>query len=316
MLLADETSELEFTSTKLATSPQSSQSPQMMSFEPVIQPQPTPSDIDEGMMDTIGHVKNNGNAETETQALDAIALTNSQMNHDPGEKEVEASRISSCIDNDQALSLGMMLGGTKANSPGLALDATHDTEQIMPNELKLLDLQEKPESSTPGRDIGQPKPSAVHQAYDPVLVKHSEQSPSVGSPDILLTGKPLRDFTNRLPKSTQYNQRSIHPDRTSGPPLSYFFERANGSLQNEQRKPRVLRKPGIPRSERAGALDKQQPRQTSITASKTCSPKDLTGGPKAWAMKQNPSPLKDRIGLFKALSRNETETEPSESAKG
>lgn len=129
-----------------------------------------------------------------------------------------------------------------------------------------------------------------------------------------MNSQPLRDSTNRV--SEQLERMPSFPGhdyvRNDGPrqaALPYFWERTRGKLLERPSNPRLIRKSVIPTSRTAGAFGAQRAQRSSITPSKTCGPGYLTVGSKPWTVRQNPSPLKDRIGLFKALSRNESEAQ-------
>lgn len=125
------------------------------------------------------------------------------------------------------------------------------------------------------------------------------------------SGQPLSDFTNRLSPRLEKMQsfpghNYVTNDQQRSPALPYLWEKARGKLLERPSNPRLLRKSAIPFSRTDGLSDAQLAEQPSIPPSKTCGPGLLTAGAKSWAVKQNPSPLKDRIGMFKALSRQES----------
>lgn len=139
---------------------------------------------------------------------------------------------------------------------------------------------------------------------------HAKLPSRTASPEIAST-LPLSDFTNRLsPRLEKMPSFPGHKYVTNDQPqslaLPYLWEKARGKLMERPSNPRLLRKSAIPVSRTDGLSDAQEAEKPSIPASKTCGPGFLTAGAKPWTVKQNPSPLKDRIGMFKALSRQES----------
>jgi hypothetical protein len=295
--------------TKSSAGPQPAQSARATSTEPITEAQALAGGIAEDTTPTINHLQKDGITGMKASAPGNLALTDSQIDDALGEQELDSDPTTFRVADHRFASLEMVIGGKGTNIPELGkLDLTCSSEEVVSKDLNLQHVVVKDENSTSG--------SAVNRSSDVRLIEHLEQPTSLNSLNAAFNDEPLRDATNRPPNLAEHSQKSGRLSPVPGLSQTYLWEQARSSLLAEQHRPRLLRKPGIIRSETAGALDMQQAGQTSITASKTCGPEDLTGRPRAWAMKQNPSPLKDRIGLFKALSRHETETEPSESSKG
>lgn len=189
------------------------------------------------------------------------------------------------------------------------------THAAMPTKDLSKTKEAHPTPDPPRKDIYASSPLKPVSPYTP-----REQTAPRVSPLNLLGKKPLHDSTNRSLKTAEKGKpfqkgRNLVDDQTRASTLPYFWERARDTLLEQPDNPRVLQKSRIPKSDTAGKIATLQPRKASITTSKTCGPGYLTGVSRAWTTKQNPSPLKDRIGLFKALSRNDKEVPLTENAK-